>query len=63
MDEQMREPANVGLVMNFARDVSQRVAALNMDIHGGGAHMHAHSASWCATPSSGGISQGIPCGA
>ncbi len=43
MDAQMRESANVGLVMNFARDVSQRVAVLNMEIHGGGAQMHAHS--------------------
>jgi len=43
MDAQMRESANVGLVMNFACDVSQRVAALNMEIHGGGAQMHAHS--------------------
>jgi len=43
MDAQIRESANVGLVMNFARDVSQRVAVLNMDIHGGGARMHAHS--------------------
>ena len=43
MDAQMRESANVGLVMNFACDVSQRVAVLNMEIHGGGAQMHAHS--------------------
>ncbi|MEI7681854.1 MAG: acyl-CoA dehydrogenase family protein [Betaproteobacteria bacterium] len=43
MDAQMRESANVGLVMNFARDVSQRVSVLNMEIHGGGAQMHAHS--------------------
>jgi len=43
MDAQMRESANVGLVMNFACDISQRVAVLNMEIHGGGAQMHAHS--------------------
>jgi alkylation response protein AidB-like acyl-CoA dehydrogenase len=43
MDQQMRESANVGLVMNFACDVSQRVANLNMEVHGGGANIHSHT--------------------
>ncbi len=39
MDQNMRESANIGLVMNFACDVSQRVANLNMDVHGAASGM------------------------
>ncbi len=39
MDQKMRESANIGLVMNFACDVSQRVANLNMEVHGAAGHI------------------------
>jgi alkylation response protein AidB-like acyl-CoA dehydrogenase len=33
-DKTLRDSANAGLVMNFSEEIIQRVANLNMDIHG-----------------------------